>query len=112
ADPAAAETSWRAEGGEIIRAAYTKRRDDDDFTQPGTLYRKVLDRSAKERLVGNISGHAAQGVEPRVLTRVIEYWTKVDPELGARVAQTLQLGDGNHPAAGSLAGSTVTSGQR
>ncbi|MGH7667336.1 MAG: catalase [Candidatus Dormibacteria bacterium] len=111
ADPAAAETSWRAEGGEIIRAAYTRRRDDDDFIQPGTLYRKVLDQAAKERLVGNIGGHAAQGVEPRVLTRVIEYWTKVDPELGARVAQNLQLGDGIHSAAGSLAGSTVTSGQ-
>ena len=31
---------WKA-SGEFIRAAYTKRKDDDDFGQPGTLVRKV-----------------------------------------------------------------------
>jgi len=31
---------WSA-SGEFIRAAYTKRKDDDDFGQPGTLVRKV-----------------------------------------------------------------------
>jgi catalase len=35
-----AEPGWHV-AGEIVRAAYTRRRD-DDFSQPGTLYRTVL----------------------------------------------------------------------
>ena len=91
ADPAAAETSWSTEGGEIVRAAYTKHRDDDDFGQPGALYRQVLDQAARERLAGNIAGHASQGLEPEMLARVIDYWTKVDPGLGAKVARATGL---------------------
>ncbi|MGH7642615.1 MAG: catalase [Candidatus Dormibacteria bacterium] len=101
ADPGAAETGWYAAGGELVRAAYTKRRDDDDFGQPGTLYRNVLDESARERLVGNIAGHVKQGVEPQVLARVIEYWSKVDPELGARIAGATGSGNG-HQAGGAI----------
>ncbi|HEY6538823.1 MAG TPA: catalase [Candidatus Dormibacteraeota bacterium] len=96
-DPGAAETAWYAEGGEIVRAAYTKRRDDDDFGQPGTLYRKVLDEGARQRLVSNIAGHVSQGVEPEVRSRVVEYWTKVDAELGARVAGATGSGNGHQP---------------
>jgi catalase len=114
ADPAAAETSWYAAGGEMVRAAYTKRRDDDDFGQPGALYRKVLDEPARERLVSNIAGHASQGMEPQVLARVVDYWSKVDPELGARVGAA--TGSGNGPQPGeplpSLREAGAPSGQR
>jgi catalase len=40
---------WGA-SGEFIHAAYTKRKDDDDFGQAGTLVRKVMDNAARDRL--------------------------------------------------------------
>ena len=70
----------------MVRAAYTKRRDDDDFAQAGTLYRRVLDDDAKSRLVGNIVGHLAGGVTGDVLGRALDYWRSVDADLGERVA--------------------------
>lgn len=85
-DPTLAEPGWGV-SGEIVRSAYTRRRDDDDFSQPGDLYRKVLDDSARERLVTNISGHLTNGVSPDVLARVLDYWRQVDADLGARVAK-------------------------
>jgi Catalase-related immune-responsive. len=38
-----------------VRSAYTLRADDDDWSQPGTMVREVLDDAARERLVGNIA---------------------------------------------------------
>ncbi len=85
ADPAVTEPGW-AVAGEMVRAAYTKRRDDDDFIQPGMLYRQVMDDAAKARLVTNITNHLRGGVQPPVLDRALEYWRQVDPDLGERVA--------------------------
>lgn len=84
-DPRFEDPSW-AVAGEMVRAAYTKRRDDDDFAQAGTLYRRVLDDDAKSRLVGNIVGHLAGGVTGDVLGRALDYWRSVDADLGERVA--------------------------
>jgi catalase len=86
ADPSAELPSWQVDAGEIGRYAYTKHRDDDDFIQPGTMYRNVLDEAARERLANNIAGHVRGGVVEPVLSRVIQYWTSVDPGLGANVA--------------------------
>ena len=97
ADPGAAEPGWYTEGGEIVRAAYTRRRDDDDFIQPGTLYRQVLDEGARQRLASNIAGHLRQGVEPQILGRAVDYWTRVDPELGGRLTQLFGGGNGHQP---------------
>jgi len=44
---------WSA-SGEFIRAAYTRRQDDDDFGQAGTLVRKVMDDVQRDRLVSNV----------------------------------------------------------
>ncbi len=55
------EAVWNADG-EFIRAAYTPRKDDDDFVQPGTLVRKVMDDAQRERLVSNVVGHLKKGV--------------------------------------------------
>ncbi|HUZ19438.1 MAG TPA: catalase [Acidimicrobiales bacterium] len=88
ADPALFEPSW-AVSGEIVRAAYTKHREDDDFVQPGVLYRAVLDEGAKQRLASNISGHLGNGVTGDVLARALDYWHKVDADLGARVAKEI-----------------------
>ena len=77
---------WEA-SGEFIHAAYTKRKDDDDFGQPGALVRKVMDNSARDRLVSNVVGHLKDGVKEPVLSRAFEYWRKIDKTVGDRIAQ-------------------------
>jgi catalase len=87
ADPArAAEVRWQADG-EMIRAAYTLRAEDDDWGQAGTMVREVLDDDARERLAHNIIGHVLKGVKEPVLSRVFEYWRNVDPDLGKKVEE-------------------------
>lgn len=87
ADPVrAAEVRWYADG-EMVRAAYTLRAEDDDWGQAGTLVREVLDDAARERLVHNIVGHVSKGVNEPVLSRVFEYWRNVDADLGKKVEE-------------------------
>ncbi len=71
--------------GEMVRQAYTLRKDDDDWGQAGTLVRDVLDDAARERLVSNIVGHLLNGVTEPVLVRAFDYWRNVDANLGERV---------------------------
>jgi catalase len=82
------------EAGELGRYAYEKHAEDDDFGQPGTLYREVMSDTDRQHLVTNIAGHASDEVSDEMQLRVIAYWTKVDPELGARVAAALGHGNG------------------
>ena len=77
---------WAADG-EFVRAAYTLRPDDDDFSQAHALVNRVMDDAARDRLVSNIVGHVLQGVEEPVLSRVFEFWSKIDATIGARVKQ-------------------------
>jgi catalase len=77
---------WEA-SGEFIHAAYTRRTDDDDWGQPGTLVRKVMDDAARDRLVSNVVGHLKQDVTPPVLKRAIEYWRNIDREIGDRIGK-------------------------
>jgi catalase len=77
-------TGWHSDG-EMVRTAYTLREQDDDFGQPGTMVREVLDDAARDRLVSNIAGHLLDGVSEPVLQRAFEYWRNVDKNLGDRV---------------------------
>jgi len=77
---------WNA-SGEFIRVAYTKRKDDDDFVQPGNLVRKVMDDAQRDRLVSNVVGHLKKGVTEPVLQRAFEYWRNIDKEIGDRIAK-------------------------
>jgi catalase len=80
------------EGSEIMRTAYVAHKDDDDFIQPGTLYRQVMSPTDRDHLVGNIVWNLSQGVERFIQERAVKsYWSLVDPELGARVAKGLGL---------------------
>jgi catalase len=86
------DPSWFVEAAEIMRTAYEPHRDDDDFIQPGTLYREVMTPTDREHLVGNIGSHLSQGVERFIQERAVnDYWAKVDSDLGARVARELGL---------------------
>jgi len=75
---------WRADG-EFVRAAYTKREDDDDFSQARVLLTKVMDDAARERFVSNVSGHLRDGVSKPVLERAFDYWRSVHPEIAERI---------------------------
>ena len=82
----AAEVHWVSDG-DMVRTAYALRQDDDDWGQAGTLVREVLDNEARDRLAHNIIGHVSDGVREPVLSRVFEYWTNVDPDLGKKVEE-------------------------
>ncbi|HLS15506.1 MAG TPA: catalase [Beutenbergiaceae bacterium] len=84
----AEEGNWDSDG-EMTRAAHTLHPEDDDFGQPGTLYREVLDDAARERLVGNIAGHVGEVVSDEIRERALAYWDQVDAELGQRVRQAV-----------------------
>jgi len=84
------DPGWFA-SGEIMRTAYAPHAEDNDFVQPGNLYRHVLSDTDREHLVSNIIGHMSQGVERPVQERTLKLWHQVDRELGARVARGLGL---------------------
>ena len=75
---------WYADG-EMVRSAYTPRKDDDDVSQPRALIRDVMDDAARARLVMNIVGHLCDGVSEKVLTRAFDYWKAIDAETGEKV---------------------------
>ena len=80
-DPA----GWEVDG-EMVRQAYALHAEDDDFGQPGTLVREVMDDAARARLIGNITGHVSQDVSAPMQQRVFDYWRNVDKNVGDAVA--------------------------
>ncbi|MHB8659681.1 MAG: catalase [Solirubrobacteraceae bacterium] len=117
ADPSAGEVGWGVEGAEMVRHAYALRSEDDDFGQPGTLVREVLDDAARDRMVSNVVGHATNAVSAEVQKRVIEYWSSVDRDFGARVAEGIKAAGGSdwshapsNGASGTESGTPVGSG--
>jgi catalase len=92
ADPSrTAEALWYADG-EMVRAAYTLRPEDNDWDQAATLVRDVMDDAARERLVSNVAGHLSNGVSEPVLLRAFEYWKNVDKEVGDKVEAAVRDG--------------------
>ena len=86
------DPSWLVEVGEIMRTAYVAHKDDNDFIQPGTLYRNVMTADDRDHLVTNIVAHLGDGVERFIQDRAVnDYLSKVDAELGARVARGLGI---------------------
>ncbi|MGO1950873.1 MAG: catalase-related domain-containing protein, partial [Mycobacteriaceae bacterium] len=73
-------------GGDLTRGAYVRHPEDDDFAQPGSLVRDVLDDAARERLAGNIA-RAMQGVSEQVEGQCWVYWGRVDGNLRDRVKE-------------------------
>ncbi|MFJ9344709.1 catalase [Streptomyces sp. NPDC101733] len=76
---------WAA-AGDMVREAYALRSQDDDWGQPGTLVREVMDDAARERLVSNVAGHLADGVSAPVVQRALQYWRSVDQGVGDKIA--------------------------
>jgi len=89
---ATTEESWGVDG-DMMRSAYALHAEDDDFTQPGTLVRDVMDDAQRDRLVAQVSGSLLGGVHGEVLERAFEYWKSVDPGVGKRIEDEVR-----HPA--------------
>lgn len=62
----------------------------DDFVQPGNLYRDVMTDQDRENLAGNIIGHL-DGAQKRIQLRQTALFFKADPDYGRRVAKGLKL---------------------
>uniref|UniRef100_A0A914CLR4 Catalase immune-responsive domain-containing protein n=1 Tax=Acrobeloides nanus TaxID=290746 RepID=A0A914CLR4_9BILA len=62
----------------------TEEKDEDNFTQPGIFWNKVLDQAARMRLVKNIVV-SLKDCKGFIQDRAIENFTKVDPEFGRMV---------------------------
>ena len=84
------DPGWFA-SGEIMRSAYVPHAEDNDFVQPGNLYRHTLSETDREHLVSNIVGHMSQDVERPIQERALKLWYQVDKDLGARIAQGLNV---------------------
>ena len=85
----AAEVRWHTDG-EMMRAAYTLRPADDDWTQAGVLVRDIMDDAARDQLVYNVIGHISNNVHEPVLSRVFEYWKNIDAELGKKIEEEVR----------------------
>lgn len=80
------DSTWEA-NGQMVRAPYALRKDDDDYSQANVLINKVMDDAARDRLVNNVVGHVSGGVKEPVLSRVFEYWKNIDAEIGRRIEE-------------------------
>ncbi len=69
---------------------YHHREGNDDYTQPGNLFRLMTDEQ-KERLFQNIA-EAMAGVPREIIDRQLAHFTKADPAYGAGVAKALGIG--------------------
>ncbi|HEY4021497.1 MAG TPA: catalase [Pseudonocardiaceae bacterium] len=86
ADPAhyGEPAGWHTDG-DLVHAAYVSHEEDDDWGQPGTLVRQVMDEDARQRLVDNVVGHLLNGVSEPVLERAFAYWRNIDKDVGDRI---------------------------
>jgi catalase len=85
--PEVAESAFEVTG-KAARQPYTH--PNDDFVQPGALYRDVMTDEDRDHLIGNIVAHLG-GAQKRIQLRQTAVFYKVDPEYGSRVAEGLGL---------------------
>ena len=62
----------------------------DDFIQPGELYRKVMTEEDRNHLISNIVSHL-KNANKEIQIRQTKIFSKADPEYGRRVAEGLGL---------------------
>jgi len=86
-DPDAGEPPFEV-SGTADRHPYTL--NDDDFFQPGELYRRVMTDENRDHLIRNITSHLCNACK-RIQLRQSAIFYKADPDYGTRVAQGLGL---------------------
>ncbi|MBC2593350.1 catalase [Ruficoccus amylovorans] len=85
-DPSVAEPPLRISGD---AERYNHREGNDDYTQPGNLFRLFNDEQ-KQRLFSNIAA-AMEGVPDEIKLRQITHFAKADPAYGEGVAKAVGL---------------------
>jgi len=63
---------------------------EDNYTQAGVFYTKVLNAEQKGRLVDNISGHLGDA-SPFIQERAVKNFSQVSTDLGSRIADKLKV---------------------
>lgn len=63
---------------------------EDNFSQAGVFYTKVLNAEEKTRLVNNISGHLG-GASQFIQERAVKNFSQASSDLGNRIAANLKL---------------------
>ena len=86
-DPKSSEPHFEV-SGDAGRHPY--RHPNDDFVQPGNLYRDVMSDEDREHLVGNIVSHLGDA-QKRIQLRQTALFYKADVDYGRRVAEGLGL---------------------
>jgi len=86
-DSGAAEPAFDV-SGKVVRQPY--KHPNDDFVQPGNLYRKVMTNQDRENLIGNIVSHLCNATKD-IQIRQARIFYKADPEYGLRVAEGLGI---------------------
>jgi catalase len=86
-DAGAAEPVYDV-AGKVGRQPY--RHPNDDFVQPGNLYRNVMTDQDRENLIGNIVSHLCNA-RKEIQLRQTKIFYKADPEYGQRVAKGLGI---------------------
>jgi catalase len=75
--------------GELVRAAYSLHRDDDDFGQAGSLVREVFDDAQRDRLVETLIGQYKALTLPQVKERFLWYWKNIDADTASRIKKAI-----------------------
>jgi len=64
-----------------------------DFEQPRDLFAKVMDEDARQRTIGNISGHIKNCKNKNVVRKQLAIFNEVDPRLAEGVAKAIGVSD-------------------
>lgn len=86
-DPNSAEPPFEVTG-QADRQPYDH--PNDDFFQPGELYRRVMNDEDRDHIIGNITSHLTNAAK-RIQLRQAALFYKAEPEYGSRVAKGLDL---------------------
>ena len=86
-DATVAEPPFDVEGQ---AARHPQELTDDDFFQAGELYRRVMNDTDREHLIGNIVAHLGKA-QKRIQLRQTALFCKADPDYGRRVAEGLAV---------------------
>jgi catalase len=87
---AAESPGWESDG-DLVRCAYSRRADDDDFGQAGTLVRSVFTAEQRDRLVDTLAGQYGALTQDQVKERFLWYWSRIDPAIAERVKASVGL---------------------
>jgi len=81
------QTAWTLRG---LAQRYKPAHPNDDFSQAGTLFSKVMTDQGRSNLVSNLVG-AMSGIPMEIKERQTRIWHKCNPQYGQRVAEGLKI---------------------